>query len=97
MRVTEVAEHPPRKCAVTGRADGPFIDFQKIIGGPQPTALYLHTLIVEEAAKKLGMVPAKEVDALREQFAELEATLTRVEEIQKTAGKLDELIGSEKE
>lgn len=97
MRLVEVAEKAPRTCAVTGRGEGPFIDFNVIIDRPGGTNLYLHALIVEEAAKKLGMVPGRELEKLQGKVDELSQTLDRVEEIQKTAGKLDELIGSKEE
>ncbi|HEX6456244.1 MAG TPA: hypothetical protein VF009_06960 [Solirubrobacterales bacterium] len=92
MRLTEVAENTPRNCAVTGRDDGPFIDFQKVIDSPLPTHLYLHVLIVEEAAKRLGMVPAKDVEKLRADLAEMSGRIDEVNEILQTAGELEELL-----
>lgn len=97
MRFVQIAELAPRICAVSGRGEGPFIDFQTVIDRPLPTALYLHVGIVEEAAKELGMVPGREVDALQDQLKEMGAELERVKEIMQTAGKLDELIGSTEE
>ena len=76
-------EYAPRACAVTNRSDGDFVDLQVSIDDPFPTRLYLKREIVEDAGKLCGMVPAKEVEALREQLAEMEtryAALGRLEE-----------------
>lgn len=91
MRVTDAAERPPHACAVTNREKGPFVDFQSVIEAPSPApqALYVHTLIVEEAGKLLGMVPGKEVDELRTRLAEAEAELADLREVRDLAGKLE--------
>lgn len=78
MRVVETADRPPRKCLVTGREKGPLVDFQVNVDPPRPDiphGLFLHKGIVEEAARKLGMVPADEVERLTEQLAGLSAEL----------------------
>lgn len=78
MRVVDAAERPPRKCAVTGREEGPFVDFLTQIdpGNPAlPNNLYLRAAVVEEAAKKLGMVPKTEVDTLVDQLSKVTADL----------------------
>jgi hypothetical protein len=92
MRLVEVADKAPRTCAVTGRGDGPFIDFNKIIDRPGGSALYLHALIVEEAAKKLGMVPGREVEKLKGELAQMSERLDEVQDIMQTAGELEELL-----
>jgi hypothetical protein len=78
MRVVEVAERLPRKCAVSGNENGPFIDFQqelRPVNPNEPNFLYLRAGIVEEAAKKLGMVPKREVDNLLGQLEGLKGEL----------------------
>jgi hypothetical protein len=67
--------YPPRACAVTNREDGDFIDFNVVIDRPEPTRLYLKTEIVEEAGRLCGMVPAKEVEELRERVEAWESSL----------------------
>lgn len=71
MRLTDTADHSPRACAVTNREDGPMVDLQVIIDRPEPTWLYLKTEVVEEAGRLVGMVPASEVNVLREDLARL--------------------------
>lgn len=78
LRVVEAAERPPRKCAVTGRAQGPFIDFQVQLdpGSPNiPNNLYLRAAVVEEAAKKLGMVSAADLETALDQLSKVSADL----------------------
>jgi hypothetical protein len=71
---------PPRACAVTNRDDGDFIDFNVVIDRPEPTRLYMKTEIVEEAARLLGMVPAKEVEELTERVEAWESSLEDTKE-----------------
>jgi hypothetical protein len=73
--VTAPLDHAPKACAVTNREDGELVDMQVIIDRPLPTWLYLKREIVEDAAKLFGMVPAKEVDVLREDMKTLSAEL----------------------
>lgn len=76
---------PPHCCIVTGRIDGPVIDF----GDPTPKAqgpndprIYLRSFVVEKAARDLlGMVPKAELDELREQLEASEAERKRLAEI----------------
>lgn len=78
LRVVEEAERPPRKCAVTGRAQGPFIDFQVQIdpGSPNvPNNLYLRAAVVEDAAKKLGMASAADLETALDQLSKVTAEL----------------------
>jgi len=83
MRLTDKAERkPPGHCAVTGREDGPFIDFQVGLDLPrnEPYQLYLHKLIVEEAAELCGMMRAKEVQEVIEELKELRGELAQLNE-----------------
>lgn len=94
MRLTDSADRPPRHCAKSGRADGPFVDFQVQID-PLPQAphnLFLHALVVEEAAKLLGMVPAKEAEALRAELAELRPQIEAIVEVLAKAADLEEAL-----
>lgn len=99
MRITEVAERPPRKCVSSGRGDGPFVDFQVQIDPPTqaPTNLYLHTLVVEEAAKLLGMVPAREVEQFRAELAQVKEEVEWVRGVLKAAAELEEALQKVKE
>ena len=87
-RLVELPSHkssPPHCCVVSGRRDGPLIDF----GDPTPKArgkldprLYMRAPIVEDVARDLlGMVPQAEVDDLRAQLEESEAERQRLAEI----------------
>jgi len=87
---------PPRSCLVTGREDGPFIDFQVVIDRPEPTRLYLKTEIVEEAGKLVGMVPKKRVEELEDQLAEMRTGLENVQDTMKLTAELEELVGRER-
>lgn len=78
MRLTDNADRAPRKCAVSGRSGGPFIDFGVDFQAPNPNTpnfLYLHKAVVEDAGRKLGMVPATEVERLTDQLAGLSKEL----------------------
>jgi hypothetical protein len=97
MRLVDNADRPPRECAVSGRGDGPFIDFQTVIETPQPMSLYVHTLHVEEAAKMLGMVPAREVEKLREDFAAMSTELDRLRSLQTATDNLEEELARDRE
>jgi hypothetical protein len=93
MRLVDEAERAPRKCAVTGRPNGPFIDFQVDVRAPSPNLpnfLYLHKGIVEEAARKLGMVPAAEVQRLTDQLAELKTELDDAREDMRVFAEFEE-------
>ena len=59
--------HLPRACAVTGRAEGRFIDFNVLIDRPEATHLYLDVGLIEEVAREhLGMVSAGKAKQLEE-------------------------------
>lgn len=87
-RLVELPDHkssPPHCCVVTGRRDGPIIDFgdptQKACGPADPR-LYMRGAVVEEAARDLlGMVPEAEVAEIRTQLEESEAERQRLAEI----------------
>lgn len=71
-----IAEKPlmfePHACAVTGRNDGVIVDMEIHTQGFEQR-LYLKSDVIENAAKLLGMVPEREVEALRSRLRELEA------------------------
>lgn len=64
----------PKKCLVTGRADGDIVDFGTDVSvpGPEPH-IYLKRSVVEEAGEVCGMVPGAKFDKQAERLAELEA------------------------
>jgi len=87
-KLVELPTHkssPPHCCVVSGRRDGPMVDF----GDPTPKArgagdprLYVRGPVVEEAAVNLlGMVPQADVDALRQELAECDAERQRLAEL----------------
>jgi hypothetical protein len=97
MRVVQEAERLPRKCLVTGRPQGPFVDFQVDVQPPspnQPHNLYIHALIVEEAAKALGMVPGAEVERLLEQLHALKGELDEAREDMRVYAEFEERFKS---
>lgn len=66
MKIVEKATQPPAKCIATGDIDGPFIDTECWAGEVDPY-IYLHVPYVEQIARDLlGMVPEKDVQALRD-------------------------------
>jgi hypothetical protein len=78
MRVTDTADRAPRCCAVSGRTAGPFVDFEVECQAPNPNTpnfLYLNKSVVEEAGRRLGMVPADEVERLTDQLSALSKEL----------------------
>ncbi len=76
---------PPHCCIVSGRRDGPLVDFGELTqkaSGPGDPHVYLRTVVVEDAARDLlGMVRQVDVDALRAALSESEAKRERVEAI----------------
>lgn len=99
MRLTEVADRPPRQCAVSARDDGPFVDFQVQIDPPThtPTNLFIHALIVEEAGKLVGMVPAREVEEIRAELREVTDEMDAIRDVLTAAGDLEEAMQTLKE
>lgn len=98
-RVVELPSHkssPPHCCVVSGRRDGPIIDFgdpTRKARGPLDPRVYLRGAVVEEGAKLLGMVPAAEVVELREKLAEAEAERERLELIVSAGADLTDAEG----
>jgi hypothetical protein len=83
MRLVDEADRAPRKCAVSGRPNGPFIDFQVDVRAPTPNTpnfLYLHASVVKEAAQKLGMVPKAKLEKLQGRVTEMETELAELRE-----------------
>lgn len=87
-RLVELPSHkssPPHCCVVSGRRDGPVVDFGDPTlkaCGPNDPRIYVRGAVVEAAARDLlGMVPQAEVDELREQLVESEAERQRLAEI----------------
>lgn len=69
----------PKKCLVTGRADGLIVDFGTDVQFPMPQPhVYLKASIVEEAATLLDMVPGAEVEELRDQISALSDELEQL-------------------
>lgn len=75
MRKTDRAALYPQKCLVTGRNDGPFVDFGVMIPAGRDTRLYVRATQVERAGQLVGMVPKADHDALKEQVREMERAL----------------------
>lgn len=88
--------YPPRACAVTNRVDGDFVDLQVVIDRPEPTRLYLKTDIVEQAGRLCGMVPASEVEALKEQLQAMGAELDDLRETMNLYAEFEEKLGKER-
>ncbi len=79
--VVNKARFRPGKCMVTGDIDGPFLDCG-IWSTPNQEGerVYLQTAWVEQVAKwQLGMVPASEVEGLKEENAELRSEVKALE------------------
>jgi predicted translin family RNA/ssDNA-binding protein len=89
--------YPNSACAVTNREDGELVDFQKIIDSVQPKPLHMKREVVEQAGRFLGMVPATEVEELKQSFAALSARLDEIEEDMKTYAEFEERLGRNKE
>jgi hypothetical protein len=84
-KIVELPSHkssPPHCCIVTGRRDGPVIDFGDPAAkacGPADPRVYMRGAVVEEAAKNLlGMRPAVEVKELEQQLGECDAERQRL-------------------
>lgn len=57
---------------MTGRSDGPFVDFGVIIPAGRDQRLYIRSRVVEKAAPLVGMVPRAEHEELKAQIAAME-------------------------
>lgn len=87
---------PPRACAVTNRDRGDFVDLQVVIDRPMPTRLYLLKEVVEDAGRLVGMVPAREVEELKERLVTLGEEMDDLRETAELTTRLDEkLAGKE--
>jgi hypothetical protein len=98
MRLVDTADRAPRKCAVTGRTNGPFIDFKTDVRAPTPNTpnfLYLHKSVVERAARKFGMVPKSEVENLTDQLTAVKSELDDAREKLRVATEFKEHFGGE--
>lgn len=72
----------PKKCLVTGRADGLIVDFGTDVQFPMPQPhVYLKASVVEEAAEVLGMVPEDRFNQLQTQISEMEDELDTLREV----------------
>ena len=78
MRLADEAEFFPSACAVTGRGDGPFVDFQAHAPWVDPH-VYIRQDIVREAAVLLGMVEGSELEAARAEIARLEDKVSELD------------------
>lgn len=80
MQIAEAPLHAyPHTCVVTGRDDGPVVDFNIEIEGIDPH-LYLRLSVVEEAGKLIGMVPKAEVEKLEAALNAYGEELARLQE-----------------
>lgn len=91
MRTTERAALYPQKCLVTGRSDGPFVDFGVIIPAGRDQRLYIRSKVVEKGAPLVGMVPKAEHDELKAQIAAMEDKLADYEA---QAEKFEQLVAA---
>lgn len=89
MRLTDRAALYPQKCLVTGRSDGPFVDFGVIIPAGRDQRLYVRAKVVEKIAPALGMVPKADYEELKAQIAAME---DRLAEYEVQAQRLDALL-----
>lgn len=78
MRLADEAEFFPSACAVTGRGDGPFVDFQAHAPWIDPH-VYIRQDVVREAGKLLGMVEGSELDEARAEIARLEDKVSELD------------------
>lgn len=88
--------HPPRACAVTGRAEGRFIDFNVLIDRPEATHLYLDVGLFEEIAREhLGMVSAGKAKQLEEWLENAKRERDELQGVLNTAIELEEKAGAD--
>jgi len=81
----------PKKCLVTGRADGRIVDFGTdcMVPGPEPH-IYIKSEVVEEAAVLLDMVPKSDVEEMHQRLAEMESELQSLSAIAKPLQAIEE-------
>lgn len=83
--------HAPRACAITGRAEGEFVDFQKVIDSPYPTRLYIAREVIEEIAREqFGMVSEGKAKQLEEWHAYEKKRADDLQDVLDTAVQLEE-------
>ena len=88
--------HPPRVCAVTGRAEGRFVDFNVLIDRPEATHLYLDVGLIEEIAREeLGMVSAGKAKQLEEWLENAKRERDELQGVLDTAIELEEKAGAD--
>jgi hypothetical protein len=78
MRIVETATKAPGMCLASRDTDGPFFDTGLFARHRDPY-MYISCKWVEEAAQELGMVPASEVEALKEQLESYAAKIENLE------------------
>lgn len=91
---------PPHTCIVTGRRDGPVVDFGKEYDGIPDPHIYIRREKIEEAGEVCGMVRQSVVDELREELEEaneeagrLRAIVAAGEGLSAAEAKLREALG----
>jgi len=86
LRKTDRAALYPQKCAVTGRTDGPFVDFEVTVPAGRDQRLYIRQPVAEKCGQAVGMVPQAEYDALKAEVTQMEEALAeygeRIEKFQ---------------
>lgn len=88
MVIAEAPFHAyPYACAVTGRDDGPVVDFAIELDGVDPH-LYLRLSVIEEAGKLIGMVPKAEVEKLTQQLSDFAEEIV---DLQKRVGAYEQI------
>lgn len=86
--------YPPRACAVSGRAEGEFIDFNVVIDRPEPTRLYISREIIEEVAREhCDMVAGTNLRQKEEWLEHARKELEELRETLETAADLEEKAG----
>jgi hypothetical protein len=110
-KIVELPSHkssPPHCCIVSGRRDGPIVDFGDPTDkacGPTDPRVYLRGAVIEDVAiNLLGMRPKVEVDELEQQLGECDAERQRLaaivagsEELSAAEDKLRAALGVSRE
>jgi hypothetical protein len=80
MQVVEQAIEHPGCCALTGESTGPFVQLDRPLGAEAATGgtAYVRVDLILEAARKLGLQPSADNEALRIKVRELQDELQRV-------------------
>lgn len=93
MRIVDTATKPPAMCLASRDTDGPFFDTGLYARHRDPY-MYISTRWVEEAAQELGMVPAAEVEGLRDQIDSYAAKIENLERFVEAHRTLEEAAES---